>query len=813
MANKAGWLRPAQWLRPARWRPAQWLRPARWRPAWSAPAAMRAVRATVVIPGLFAIATKVVQDQQMALFVAFGGFATLVVAGFGGSRKDKLSAHAQLAVVGSIALVIGTLVSGTTWLAAIVTIPVAFTIFFAGVLGPAPASGTTAALFAYVLPVASMGGASTLGSRLEGWWMVSAAGTLAVLLLSPKNPGDRIRAAAATLAGEIATCLRATADGKVANIAALTTSIGRLRAAFTAAPYRPTGLATSDQALATVVHLLEMGAQEVADAFDGHIDMTQAVEEERQLLRVAASVLDGVAGLLAGASDVPGSPAFLEELEHARASALARLRELSEGSELAERMAAAHGAHAQAVAVFARSTADSALIVAGRADPATIADARGRWYGLGASSATRGHEGPGRRFTSALLARMDPSSRLSGVAGATGVVVKHASVRSVWFANSLRGAVALAIAVAVADLSGVGHAFWVVLGTLSVLRTNASGTGATALRALSGAAVGFVVGAVLLLGIGTGGTAVWVALPIAILVAAYAPGTAPFAVGQGAFTVMIVVLFNIIVPVGWRLGLLRVEDVAIGCVVSLVVGAIFWPRGASALVGDGIADAFSSGAQYLTQAVDWALSERPAPPEAATAALTAGLRLDDGLRVYLAEQGDKRGSKDDLWALVTQTQRLRLTAHTLAGLRYQHGPDGFTAPQPRQPLEGSQSYVGTPACERLRSAAAELAGFYGQIAHEVGRSRRQEPRILCPPKPTDAAVPRQPAPEPAPSPREASSREASSREASSPEASSQRPHPHLLWVQEHLHHLARSAPAISEPALHLAQARRLPWWR
>ena len=131
---------------------------------------------------------------------------------------------------------------------------------------------------------------------------------------------------------------------------------------------------------------------------------------------------------------------------------------------------------------------------------------------------------------------MDPASRLSGVAGATGVVIRHASVRSVWFANSLRGAAALAVAVAVADLTGVQHGFWVVLGTLSVLRTNASGTGATALRALGGTVLGFVVGAALLAAIGTGQTAMWVAFPLAILVAAYAPGTAPFAVGQAAFT-------------------------------------------------------------------------------------------------------------------------------------------------------------------------------------------------------------------------------------------------------------------------------------
>jgi hypothetical protein len=39
------------------------------------------------------------------------------------------------------------------------------------------------------------------------------------------------------------------------------------------------------------------------------------------------------------------------------------------------------------------------------------------------------------------------------------------------------------------------------------------------------------------------------------------------------------------------------------------------------------------------------------------------------------------------------------------------------------------------------------------------------------------------------------------------------PHPHLLWVQEHLHHLSMSAQTVSDPALRLAEVRQRPWWR
>src|SRR5258707_13326515 len=78
---------------------------------------MRALRATIVVPGLFALTFKVIGDLQMALFAVFGGFASLVMASFGGTRRDKAIAHLGLAVIGSVALIIGTAVSGTTWLA------------------------------------------------------------------------------------------------------------------------------------------------------------------------------------------------------------------------------------------------------------------------------------------------------------------------------------------------------------------------------------------------------------------------------------------------------------------------------------------------------------------------------------------------------------------------------------------------------------------------------------------------------------------------------------------------------------------------
>ena len=752
-----------------------------WLPTWSVPAAMRAVRATIVIPSLFALTFKVVGDPQMALFATFGGFATLVLASFGGTRRNKAVAHLGLAVAGSVVVVIGTLVSGTVWIAALVTVPVTFAIFFAGVAGPNAAAGITGALLAYVLPVASPGTAAMIGSRLEGWWLASAASMAAVLLLSPRSPGDRLRSAAAASASALASHLaaavadRATPEDYEASVKAK----HELMNVFVATPYRPTGLATADQAMANVVQLLEWCTSLMAEISDGHLDLTRAAPIDRELLGTAAALLEDVSWLLSG-QDVTGRDVMrdIDRLERGRAESAAHQWELSGDSPAVYAMAAL-ASHAQAIAVTARSAAADAVIATGRADPVTVAAQRRSWIG----GAEDGSPPPPRRF--------------GAVVDAAELIVRHASPRSVWFRSSLRGAIALAAAVAIADLSGVQHGFWVVLGTLSVLRTNAAATGSTVMRALAGTVAGFVIGAVLLLVIGTGPAALWIALPVAIMVAAYSPGTAPFAVGQAAFTVTVVVLFNLLVPAGWKVGLLRIQDVAIGCGVSLVIGLLFWPRGAGAAVGDDLADAFRRGAAYLTQAVDWSLGLRPQVPDTAFAAVTAGIRLDDALRLFLSENGTKRVPKEDLWLLVMATMRLRLTAHSLAVLPARAGHDGAARPPSTDGADGR--LAGVAASATLRGVTADLANFYERVAVEVGPPRRDQPPPAPVAVPDLHAVDDNDAPEP--------------HGTASGVAAPGRYFARALWVREHLQHLGDHAQDIPAPAERLAQMRRVPWWR
>jgi uncharacterized membrane protein YccC len=256
------------------------------------------------------------------------------------------------------------------------------------------------------------------------------------------------------------------------------------------------------------------------------------------------------------------------------------------------------------------------------------------------------------------------------VEAAEQLALEHASVRSVWLQNSVRGGVALGVSVFIAQRAGVQHGFWVVLGTLSVLRSSALATGWSIVTALGGTAVGIVVGALLVVAIGTHHAVLWAVLPFAVLLAAYAPRAISFAAGQAGFTITLFVLFNIIQPVGWRVGVVRVEDVAIGFAVSLGIGLLFWPHGAASLLRRDLASAFARCADYVAATMRQLAigGDANETARAARAADAAVHRLDDVFRQYVAERTLTRANIEDVAALVNGAGRVRRTAQSLAAL-------------------------------------------------------------------------------------------------------------------------------------------------
>jgi uncharacterized membrane protein YccC len=98
----------------------------------------------------------------------------------------------------------------------------------------------------------------------------------------------------------------------------------------------------------------------------------------------------------------------------------------------------------------------------------------------------------------------------------------------------------------------------------------------------------------------------------------------------------VVVLFDLFQPQGWRLGLVRLEDVALGVAVSLVVAVLLWPRGARGQLRSALVALFRADAICLDAAFGFLLGRRS--EREIEAALAAGIDPASGQgRLVLAD--------------------------------------------------------------------------------------------------------------------------------------------------------------------------------
>jgi uncharacterized membrane protein YccC len=632
----------------------------------------RAARTAVVMPAMFALGDKVIGNAEVATFAAFGSFAMLMFVDFGGPMIDRLQAQASLAVVGAVFVCVGTLTSRNPWLAAVAMGLVGFGVLFVGVVSSTLAGATTSLLLAFILPVSLPGAPSSIPERLAGWAMASIAGMAAVALLWPAPAEDQLRvratatcrALAARLRLEVARLLDGEDTGTAAECEQTTvaadSAVAELHQLFLATPYRPTGLSTTARAVVRLVDELNWL----------HSLLTQSRTPPPGAVNPApCAVKIAAAAVLERGADLLETPRTHPE---SLRSALAELRQTLAVLE--------HNATSE-LPIQRERPGESAVMAEqrirefiGSLDPSFRAQELSFVVSLIGSNIDLAASADRRRWIQRILGRQ-PTGLPGTLSAAQERAAAHVERHSLWLHNSVRGAVGLALAVFVAGQTGVEHSFWVVLGTLSVLRSNALNTGQNVLRAVGGTAVGFAVGAALLVPIGRSTTLLWFLLPLTILLAGVAPSVISFAAGQAGFTLVLVILFNIIQPTGWRVGLLRVEDIALGCAVSLLVGVLFWPRGAAAALSKSLAEAYADSASYLAAAVEFGMlrcdPSTPSPvgpAQQAVRAAAASRRMDDTFRGYLAERGAKSIPLAEVTRLVTGVAGLRLAADAVLDL-------------------------------------------------------------------------------------------------------------------------------------------------
>jgi uncharacterized membrane protein YccC len=624
----------------------------------------RAARTTIVMPGLFAFSMRVLNNTEIGAFAAFGSFSLLLLVDFAGPMRNRLRAQASLSVAGAAFVCLGTLVSNHVWLAVTTMTIVGFLTIFAGVVSSVMASATTSLLLAFILSSSLPAPTSLLPDRLAGWGLASGAAFLAVWLLWPapsrtglrSNAVNTLRALAERIKADVSWRLSGQRDGAQERDAAATAadaSVQTLQHDFLATPWRPTGLSLSARSTVRLVdEILWLNNVIIQDA---EIHVTEGVDHFACRVRSASADV-----LREGAAQLENALEATDQFEHALADLRTALDAL-EGSAtsnepLGSRLAALH----------ADAPVASTSVTPSECDVAAFVDSLGpgfRALELGyattqiAANVALTAAADRRRWFDQLSGRQ-PGDDVGPFITLWRRLSAHMERHSVWLHNSVRGAAGLALAVLVAEETGLQHAFWVVLGTFSVLRSSALNTGQNVMRALAGTLIGFVIGAGLLELIGTNTTVLWLLFPLAVLFAGFAPTAISFAAGQAAFTVTLVILFNLIQPAGWHVGLIRVEDIAIGCGVSLGVGLLFWPRGAASTLGESLHEAYDASAKYLAAAVDFGIGRCDAcsdaaahPHEELSHAARAARRLDDTFRTYIAE----RGAKPYPVAVVTST--------------------------------------------------------------------------------------------------------------------------------------------------------------
>ncbi|TQS44398.1 FUSC family protein [Cryptosporangium phraense] len=652
---------------------------------WNNGAVRRAARAAVVMPTMFAFAGHVLDNPTAALFASFGSFAQVLFVEFTGPMHARLQGQLLLIVTGAVIICVATPAGGTLWLGAIVMAVVAFAVLFSGVVSSVLASAATPLVLAAILSISVPGPVSSIPDRLLGWGLASVASLLAITLLWPTRSDDKLRAAMTRAARAVAEHLRSGADAGDA--------IAALHRTFLSSPNRPTGLTTAARTLVRLVdEFALLGVILTDDPLPARADHSDAVDAVR---RAAADVLDRSADLL----ESPSSDRSLQAATDALHTALEELE-----SRAGDSLPATPDTLLTALEPSFRAEELTFVIslIAGNVATAAAAERRGWWE---------------------RLLGLQPGSVTGAWRSAVERASAHIEWHSVWLHNSVRGAAGLALAVVVADLSGVSHGFWVVLGTLSVLRSNALATGQTIARGVLGTTIGFAIGSAVLALVGSDTTLLWVLLPIAVLIAGIAPALIGFATGQAAFTVTLLILFNLTAPAGWELGLVRLEDVGLGCAVSLIVGLLFWPRGAAATLRIALSEAYLDSARYVDASVTYAAArcERattPPPDAARLAAAASSRRLDDTLRTYVADRGPKPTPLAEMATLVTGVATLRLAADGMLAL-WEDSPAG----------PGDRA----AARKELRRRSAEVTGWYEEFAAQLAADRPAPP-----PLPADA---------------------------------------------------------------------------
>ena len=582
------------------------------------PPQRRALRAAIGATVAFYLGWIVIDDAVLAVFATLSVIGLLVLADFGGDLARQARAYVLATVLAGALVALGTAVSEHTFAAAGLLFVVALCVSLSTAVGRNVATGANGVLLFFLVACAVPAPLDALDSRVTGVLLGGGISLLAALTIWPQRPPDRLRGALADAVETLARRVGRSSQGPDATADSFTEPVrdalamagpGRL-----AVGERPTLATERDHAQLRVGYGLSRAQLMLERLSQRPAPVRGVADAERILARELRQVLEATAAALRGEGPPPAVDVTVDAgRAHRERTDAALVSELALG-QAADTLAV--GADRSVLA------GEISTSVGGIVTDARVVVGTDRFPARAGSMS----EGLDRRVE-AILDRL------------VTIVSSTLSPRSVVLQNSLRLAVGLSIARLLGGLLEVENGFWVLFATLSVMRTSAVQTGATALQAVLGTLIGFAVGLPLLLAIGTRGDLYLYLLPI-VIVGGLLAGSINVVWGQAGFTVLVSVLFNLVEPIGWEIGVIRIQDVALGAAAGVVIGLAAWPRGAAGQLAQSLADAIKACGDLVAATVERRL--RPVGLEQLSRlrsrARAKTLRADGVLAVFLTER-------------------------------------------------------------------------------------------------------------------------------------------------------------------------------
>lgn len=571
----------------------------------------RALRVAIVLPAV--VGGFMWAGHPLAGFLAaFAVLTILVIGDFSGPRVERFASGLWVTAAGSLTLALGALLAGRVWwqVAAALVLGVAVTLL--AVMRGFLSKSTVPLLLPFFIAATEPFGDGP--EMFIGWWVGGVIAAIASVLMWPFFPrrviGEAVADAMQAEADAVASFWGVGTVGPEQARENVDSTMARLHELFLGRLTRPGSAYRRERSLMRLVEetrrmrlSLRLAyrrlpfAQSRPDS-DLAITTAQALAESAQLLRAQISELEPFHSVQRGRGR--HRSAVIDDL--------ARLLNSGEAERAQTVGAASFQARVLSLNALALTRDVAAAHMRGPVPQPTF----------------RGEDLP------VVVQASKPGPQIRA----------ELSWRAPWMRNALRLGVALALALLVVNELGLERGYWVVLGTLSVLRLDLGSTGRAAGEVIVGQFLGFGLAVTLVVLTADRPVLAWVMLPVLAGIQGYLSGNGPVWLQQASFTALVVQLVTIAAPTP-TVPLVRLEDVLIGIAIAVIVSFLIYPRGLVPQVEEAMRLAVHASSRFF-QGTVLALS-RPAEhlvPALPTVELARAAETIDLAMVQGAPQGD-----------------------------------------------------------------------------------------------------------------------------------------------------------------------------